>query len=92
MLKCFGPIRRVCGHSEVSLTVESGARVEDVIMRLIDQFGTELSLLLMDEGRISGNFIIMLNKRDVNTIEGIDTPVKDGDEIAILPHVQGGRW
>ncbi len=61
-------------------------------MRLIDQFGTELSLLLMDEGRISGNFIIMLNKRDVNTIEGIDTPVKDGDEIAILPHVQGGRW
>jgi molybdopterin converting factor small subunit len=32
----------------------------------------------------------MLNKRDVATLGGIAIPVAEGDEVALLPHVQGG--
>jgi len=32
----------------------------------------------------------MLNKKDVETLGGIDIVVHHGDEVAILPHVQGG--
>ena len=44
----------------------------------------------MHNDEISGNLIVMLNKKDVETLGGIDIVVHDGDEIAILPHVQGG--
>ena len=52
--------------------------------------GDELSRLILHDGEISGNLIVMLNKKDVETLGGIDIVVHDGDEVAILPHVQGG--
>jgi molybdopterin converting factor small subunit len=44
----------------------------------------------MEGNRISGNLILLLNKRDIDTLAGEGTIVKEGDEIAVLPHVQGG--
>ena len=53
--------------------------------------GEELRKLIMhDDDDISGNLIVMLNKKDVETLGGIDIVVHDGDEVTILPHVQGG--
>ena len=31
-----------------------------------------------------------LNNEDVRFLDGLDTPVKDGDTVAILPAVAGG--
>ena len=42
------------------------------------------------DGTVDGNLIVMLNKKDVATIGGIGLGVSEGDEIALLPHVQGG--
>ncbi len=90
-VKPFGPVRRVCGVESFSLEMEVDATINDVISGAIKKVGPRLEELLMDNGQVSGNFIIMLNKRDINTLSGLHTIVHDGDEIAILPHVQGGR-
>ncbi|MHA1771311.1 MAG: MoaD/ThiS family protein [Candidatus Thorarchaeota archaeon] len=91
LLKCFGPVRRVCGSSEILIDVKDGATVHDVIMHVIDKFGPPLRDLLMNGSHVSGNFIIMLNKRDIHTLDGMKTVVHEDDEVSILPHVQGGR-
>ncbi|MCF2135773.1 MAG: MoaD/ThiS family protein [Candidatus Thorarchaeota archaeon] len=91
LFKCFGPVRRVCESSEILIDVNAGATVHDVIMHVIDKFGPPLRDLLMNGSHVSGNFIIMLNKHDVNTLGGMNIIVHDGDEVSILPHVQGGR-
>lgn len=70
--------------------MQSGATVEDVIAKVIEIAGPKLEQLIMEEERISGNLIVMLNKRDVNTLGGLGEPIKDDDEVTILPHVQGG--
>jgi molybdopterin converting factor small subunit len=70
--------------------IASDATVEDVLSSVIEIGGPELERLIMEGARISGNLIVMLNKRDVNTIGGLGVAVEEGDEIAILPHVQGG--
>ncbi|MGQ4870305.1 MAG: ubiquitin-like small modifier protein 1 [Candidatus Thorarchaeota archaeon] len=88
--KLFGPIRTVCGTGEMSMDVPEESRVKDVIEYLVDRIGPELHSLLKDDDGISGNFIVMINKRDVNILDGLETRVHDGDELALLPHVQGG--
>ncbi|MFW9933628.1 MAG: MoaD/ThiS family protein [Candidatus Thorarchaeota archaeon] len=44
----------------------------------------------MENSQISGNLIIMLNMKDISTLDGLNTTIEPNDEIIILPHVQGG--
>ncbi|MFX1368444.1 MAG: MoaD/ThiS family protein [Promethearchaeota archaeon] len=88
--KSFGPFRRALAGKVLEVDVPEGSTVQQVISRVIEIGGPEIERLIMDGGRISGNLIVMLNKKDVNTLGGIEVPVSENDEIAILPHVQGG--
>ncbi|MFW9962349.1 MAG: MoaD/ThiS family protein [Candidatus Sifarchaeia archaeon] len=88
--KSFGPIRRLLKEKVIDVEMPPDSSVRQVINTVVELGGEELSKLIMHNDAISGNLIIMLNQRDVETLGGIDIVVHDGDEVAILPHVQGG--
>lgn len=74
----------------LTVDVPDGSTVRDVVIKVLEIGGPELESIVMEGDKISGNLIIMLNKRDVTILGGEDTPVFQDDEIAMLPHVQGG--
>jgi molybdopterin converting factor small subunit len=86
----FGPIRRTLDSQVLTIDVPDGSTVRDVVNKVLKIGGPELESIIMEGDKISGNLIIMLNKKDVTILEGEDTPVSQDDEIAMLPHVQGG--
>ena len=88
--KSFGPVRRLLKEKVIDVEVPDDSTVRQVITRVIEMGGEELRKLIMHDDDISGNLIVMLNKKDVETLGGIDIVVHDGDEVTILPHVQGG--
>jgi len=88
--KSFGPVRRLLKEKVIDVEVPRDSTVRQVVNRVIEIGGMELRNLLIHDDEISGNLIVMLNKKDVETLGGIDIVVHDGDEVAILPHVQGG--
>jgi molybdopterin converting factor small subunit len=88
--KSFGPIRRALTNQVLELEVPDDSTVRLVIDRIVEIGGDEVRRLIMEGDRISGNLIVMLNKKDVTTLEGEHTPVHENDEVAVLPHVQGG--
>ena len=88
--KSFGPIRRFLEKQMIEVEVPSGSTVLQVIQKVADIGGADLKDLILNNGGIDGNLIVMLNKKDVSTIGGIEISVSEGDEIALLPHVQGG--
>ena len=47
--------------------------------------------LLDDDGQPRQFVNLFLNDNDVRMGEGLDSPVREGDEIAIVPAVAGGR-
>jgi len=89
--KSFGPVRRLLGQQIIELDVPEDSTVLKVVQHVVEQCGESLRDLVLENGKIDGNLIIMLNKRDVSTLGGVDIPVKEGDEVALLPHVQGGK-
>ena len=88
--KSFGPLRRVLKGKVIELDVPEESTVRQVVDTMLEKYGEDAKLLVLDGDRISGNLILMLNHTDVDTIAGEHTIVKEGDEVVILPHVQGG--
>ncbi|RLI57963.1 MAG: hypothetical protein DRP09_01030 [Candidatus Thorarchaeota archaeon] len=91
IFKPFGPIRRALGKRIIEVDVVDSTTVRQVIDRVVGQSSDNLKRLVYEGEEINRNLIVLLNKRDVNTLEmGLDTVVSEGDEVALLPHVQGG--
>ena len=67
-----------------------GSSVEEALDSLCTQFA-EIKPNLFDENGIVRNFInVYLNDDDIRYADGMNSAVKDGDSIQIVPSVAGG--
>lgn len=67
-----------------------GATIIDVIDNLNKQFPGIKERLADDQGNLRRFVNIYINGEDVRFLEDKATPVKDGDEISIVPAIAGG--
>ena len=66
-----------------------GGTVGEVLDALYEQFG-ELRGRIADDGGLRRFVNVYIGGEDIRFLEGLDTPVSDGDEVTILPAVAGG--
>ncbi len=67
-----------------------GTTIGEVVKALVAEYpGLEGNLLNAD-GSLHRFVNVYVNDDDVRYLEGLDTPVKAGDEVSILPAVAGG--
>ncbi|HEU5002427.1 MAG TPA: ubiquitin-like small modifier protein 1 [Actinomycetota bacterium] len=71
------------------LSAPSGA-LRDVVSELIAQYPGLGEQLLGEDGELHKFVNVYLNDEDVRYLEGLDTPLRDGDVLSILPAVAGG--
>ena len=66
----------------------------DTLGELIDDIGQRHAglrdALVSDDGSLHRFVNVYVNDEDVRYLNGITTPVEDGDTVAILPAVAGG--
>jgi MoaD family protein len=87
-IKLFGGLRRQVGATELPA---SGTTVRDVLANL-SAAHPELGEALFGEsdGDLRPHIRIIINGVDSELSEGLDTPVREGDQIAIFPPIAGG--
>lgn len=72
-------------------TLELGdTTVKAVLDKLIQQYGTDFEKRILDKGEVRRFVNLYVNGEDIRHLKGLDTQVKEGDEISILPAVSGG--
>lgn len=65
--------------------------LRELIKALSERYGASLTQKLLDQqGRINLIVNIYVNGRNVRFTGGLDTPLKEGDKVSILPAVAGG--
>jgi MoaD family protein len=82
------PLRPItAGQSEVKI---EAATVGEVLRKLDSQF-KGFGERVLDDGRAVKRFInVFINEDNVRDKKGLDTEVKNGDTISILPSIAGG--
>ncbi|AKB20822.1 ubiquitin-like small modifier protein 1 [Methanosarcina sp. WH1] len=92
-IKLFANLREAAGTPELLL---SGEKVIDVLLSLTDKH-SELKGLIFEKSDekgdspvLCGSINVLVNGNNVRHLEGLDTLLKDSDEIGVLPPVSGG--
>ena len=70
-------------------TEVDGATVGEVLDALYERYD-ELRERIADDGGLRRFVNVYVGGEDIRFLDGLDTPVADGDEVTILPAVAGG--
>jgi molybdopterin synthase sulfur carrier subunit len=82
------PLRTLTGgKSEVEAHASD---IQSLIESLNGQFPGLKDRVCDDQGEIRRFVNIYLNEEDIRFLKGRHTPVKDGDEVSIVPAIAGG--
>ena len=82
------PLRKLTNNEE--LVEISAAVVSAAIAELQSRFPGIKERLVDEHGEIRRFVNIYVNEEDIRFLKNQDTPLKDGDEISIIPAIAGG--
>ncbi len=83
------PFRRLAGN-QVYVRAE-GNTVAEVLDNLGSRY-PELRHMIFDESdEVPGHINIYVNNQEMHSLKGKDTPLSDGDELAVIPAIAGGQ-
>lgn len=82
------PLRPYADKQEaVSL---EGATAGEILRRLVERHDGLKKHLFAEDGRLRSFVNVYINDTDVRSLQGLDTPVKDGDTVLLVPAIAGG--
>ena len=73
-----------------SVVPVDGATIGEVLSKLVAEYPGMAGQVLTEDGSLHKFVNIYVDDDDVRYLEGLDTPVRDGAEVSILPAVAGG--
>ena len=75
------------GKSEVTV---SGSNISDVLTDLTTQYPALRPHLFNDGGDLRPFVNLFVGENNIKDLQGVDTPVKDGEKIMLIPSIAGG--
>jgi MoaD family protein len=75
------------GQREVRV---EGATIGDALQQLTTQYADFGRQIFGDDGSLRSFVNVYRNDDDVRYLDGLATPVSDGDEVSIIPAIAGG--
>ncbi len=90
-VQSLGAIKALIGRREIEVEMPAGARLADLLERLSQQYGPEFDRQV----NVGGDWPdlrarIFINGRDHFTLQHLDTVLRDGDQVMLLPPMAGG--
>jgi len=89
----LGHVRNIIGSSrEEEVEIEEEASVADLLNVLFEKYGEPFKKAIYEpKGKdVKTNYIITVNGYLLNQLNGIQTKLKQGDHVILLPVVSGG--
>ena len=90
-VKFYAMLREIANKKVERVSLSAKSSVRDLVDLLVDRYGEEFGNYIYDgEKRVRNYLSFVLNGVNVNSLDGFDTPLNDGDTLSLLPPVGGG--
>jgi molybdopterin synthase sulfur carrier subunit len=91
-VKFLATLFDLTGMLKTEVEVPDGVTVRKLIDILDERFPRLKSELLQDGDQLRPMYNVLVNGRAVEWLRGLDTELKDGDEVVFIPPAAGGYF
>lgn len=90
-VRFIGAFRSVSGKNSLTLKFDSAAPLREVLKKIVAE-APELERALIDPELKDPrpNTLILVNDKEISVLNGLETILKDGDEVVFVPVLHGG--
>jgi molybdopterin synthase sulfur carrier subunit len=88
-IKSFATLRDVM-DAQIRMDLPEGATIRTLLDELTGRYDGLSGMMFAAPGTLRDFVNILRNGRNVHFLAGLDTPLDDGDVIALFPPVAGG--
>jgi molybdopterin converting factor small subunit len=81
----IGLLREITGVNQLTLDVEEGATLKDVIGRLADRYGRDLENRILQANRVSDDALVIINGKSIRVADVRSVVMVNGDSLALAP-------
>ncbi|KYH37594.1 MAG: MoaD family protein [Candidatus Bathyarchaeota archaeon B24] len=89
-VRLLGFLARLYGSDEITLRFDENPRLGELLGKLARRRRRFRKALFDEDGDLSWNILLLVNRRDVSVLDGLDTRLEDGDEVVLAPISHGG--
>jgi molybdopterin synthase sulfur carrier subunit len=92
-VKFYGVFRKASGKQKVNYRTTEIKTLTQVLEDLTSELPKEFRATLIDPvlGDPTPNALIMINGKEISALNGMETRLKDRDEITVIPVSHGGN-
>lgn len=91
IVRFFTRLREITGRSEEAVELGNGATVKMALEALSARYGEEYARYVFANEPAGFQLQFLINGRSIAQMEGLETKLRDGDTLAIVPPVGGGQ-
>jgi len=90
-MRFLGVFKKAYGNSETSMRIERNEKLGEIVMKL-SETSQNLKRVLIDPelNTPTPNAVILVNGIEIHLLKGLETELKDKDEIVFIPIIHGG--
>ncbi len=90
-IRLLGMFRGFSDQSQIKLKIKKST-VRNLILILAESFSPEAKRIFIDTefNEPRPNALILVNLKEISVLNGLETPLKDGDEVTLVPVSHGG--
>jgi len=89
-VRIFATLRQLVGAKEAEVEVEAGDTVRNVLAKLTAAYPALGEHVLDNDGNLQSSMNVLINGRSIRFLDGLDTAIQEGDQLALFPPVGGG--
>jgi molybdopterin synthase sulfur carrier subunit len=91
-VKFFALVRELTGRREEVVDLDDQATVRTLLGKLVEEHGAKFRDYIFDpaSNEPKGHVQFLIDGRNITLMQGLDTSLKEGASLAILPPVGGG--
>ena len=91
-VRLVGVLRGVSGKSSITVKIREGDTIATLIQRLSAEFGEDFKRVLVDSEQNDPrpNVLILVNGREIELLQKLETRLEDDDAVTIIPVSHGG--
>jgi molybdopterin synthase sulfur carrier subunit len=92
-IRYFTTLRELAGRKEEEIKMKNGAHLSDLIEKITRKYGIQARDYLYDKNKkLDPSIYFLVNGKNVKIFSGLDRKLTDGDTIAIIPPIGGGKY